>query len=472
MGGMGGIGEHKVSEAELIRVCSGATVHSIYSNSSFGWHKRDTYSFIWNASTKQYAGYPVFLPSWVHWWWQSNKIPADQTRAECLAKLKAFQPRVCRSRHVSVSGHERSIRPWAPGHAPSQTHGTLLLSTNLKGASFYHSFYESLSSLAFVVPSLWISPQQSLPQDIRVADNVCTFVDSKTRDSHSSCPDGKPLPLVAALWELMGVSTTQLVDYSSTRRLPALRNATVHARTLLYDCSNANPRGYWHIMELRRLLHHRLLPGPAAPTRHVLMVSRAGPCKTCSGGISKSGRGVAREEQIRWALEGQWALKVLRADEQPLVEQLRLFHEAKLVVGPHGAAESLYIFCQRGTPVVEYVHQYAYTNSGLYVGYAHMFGLPYWAVVSAHGSGQYIIDPADVVLTVRAALGDVSATTIDRLIADAPVYQVHGCQDSLNCFEGCCHFPCCPTGLLERTSPWHGSRAPGTVSHKGGFLQP
>ena len=118
------------------------------------------------------------------------------------------------------------------------------------------------------------------------------------------------------------------------------------------------------------------------------------------------------------------------------------------------------------------VHQYAYTNSGLYVGYAHMFGLPYWAVVSAHGSGQYIIDPADVVLTVRAALGDVSATTIDRLIADAPVYQVHGCQDSLNCFEGCCHFPCCPTGLLERTSPWHGSRAPGTVSHKGGFLQP
>ena len=50
-----------------------------------------------------------------------------------------------------------------------------------------------------------------------------------------------------------------------------------------------------------------------------------------------------------------------------------------------GAGESNYIFCQRHTPVIEYIMaspRGQRLNSALYVGYAHAFELPYWAIVS------------------------------------------------------------------------------------------
>ncbi len=46
-------------------------------------------------------------------------------------------------------------------------------------------------------------------------------------------------------------------------------------------------------------------------------------------------------------------ISVLTMEDLPLVEQVRLFHHAELVVAPHGAALSNLMFCRAGTQVLE-----------------------------------------------------------------------------------------------------------------------
>ena len=316
------------------------------------------------------------------------------------------------------------------------------------GVAFYHTLYESLGSVAFALEKIW-TPGYTLPPSIHAVDNLCAY--PLAHISKPNCSSRQPSILVRRLWEILGVLEGQLVNYATSFRGVQSPDA-VHAKHLIYDCSNGNPRGYWHIMKLRQLLHRRFQPGAANRSRHILMISREGPCATCGSGHPNRGRSVHNEGAIEKVLKSFGDVVVFKGDSLPLPSQLRLFQDAKLVVGPHGAAESLLIFCERGTPVIEYVHGHEH-NSGLYAGYAHMFDLPYWTVVSRSSTQGYNIDPEEVGATVSAALQLHRMPKVTAVTSSLPLYQVHGCQ-SIFCAEGCCHYPCCPSGFLQRSEPY------------------
>ena len=145
---------------------------------------------------------------------------------------------------------------------------------------------------------------------------------------------------------------------------------------------------------------------------------------SCTGGPHcKKTRGVQYQKEIEAAvaarlrsLPGGPALQVFQGERWSVAEQAKLFRRAAAMVGPHGAGEVNLLFLQPRTPVIEYVvmHGSGSTNSALYVGYAHAFNLPYWAVVSNDTDGSYDgIQSDDVAETVvRAVQGDAQYSVI------------------------------------------------------------
>jgi capsular polysaccharide biosynthesis protein len=83
-----------------------------------------------------------------------------------------------------------------------------------------------------------------------------------------------------------------------------------------------------------------------------------------------------------------------------VAEQARLFAQAEIVVGPHGAALSNLVFCTPGTRVVE-IHYPRYTL-GLYWQMAERFGLRYGAVRGIAIPGDTESNPRKSSMTVDA----------------------------------------------------------------------
>ena len=438
---------------QLSRVCQPPNVQHIphtHKRTSFGyWAIRKNSTIPTDNQAETYTGYPIFEKK--DFSTTSNQTKNSQNIQRCMEKLQNFTPTLCIAHNVTVSGTQRDIQPWDADDARTSstlaTYDNLLLATNLMGMAFYHTMYESLASVAFALDELW-TPEYTLPTSIHVLDNLCATPVSKVK--LKNCSSGNPPILAQNLWRMMGVSPNRLVNYASSFR-GVKSPESVRAKTLIYDCSNGNPRGYWHVMKLRQILRRRFKPVAVERKRHILMISRGRACSTCSLEHVTAGRDVVNEQEIEKVLKSYGDVVVFQGHSLPLESQLRLFQDAKLVIGPHGAAESLLIFCERGTPVIEYVRGDTF-NSGLYVGYAHMFNLPYWAVVSrpwrrSHG---YDIDPENVAATVSAALGIKRHPGELSLVSGGSLYQVHGCQVSLECVEGCCHYPCCRPGLSLR----------------------
>ena len=80
--------------------------------------------------------------------------------------------------------------------------------------------------------------------------------------------------------------------------------------------------------------------------------------------------------------------------------QAQLFNDAVAVVGPHGAGLANTIFCQEGTPVIEFT-VLGLRNSPLYSALSRILELPYWTVPTP---SLHWIRPSDVVDTLRTAL--------------------------------------------------------------------
>jgi hypothetical protein len=65
-----------------------------------------------------------------------------------------------------------------------------------------------------------------------------------------------------------------------------------------------------------------------------------------------STRKVVNQSQVETTLRNDFGFSILRAEKLPIVEQIRLFRSAKLLVAPAGAALANMMFCQPGTIVV------------------------------------------------------------------------------------------------------------------------
>ena len=125
------------------------------------------------------------------------------------------------------------------------------------------------------------------------------------------------------------------------------------------------------------------------------------------------GRGVKHQREITAALMNHFGREAsdLRHDvvtltgTEPYVDQGAAFYQAAVIVGPHGAAQANMIFAQPHAAMVEFVSGTRSTNSALYAGYASIFYLSYWVVVSESSNGSYdSISPSEVVQVVSQAL--------------------------------------------------------------------
>ena len=441
-----------LGQAQLERVCSGVRLHVVRPE----WLQLSDRASWEMPPTRKYA-----LPP------PSNSTSRAEARARCVAALSSYQPRVCSRHNVFVWGQSkmlysptrgtvimhgrdvssaslarmreqigpketalRSTQPWVcksanqtrpVGHNTSvfgPCGGHAVIGRNRMGVGYFHTVFESLGSLAFLLEMARKADRYG--GSVRVLDNMCIPAvggQHKALMQFRTCPHGPSPGFVKGFFEFLGIKASQLQHYPWVRQRegpPAFLDRAT------FDCSQTPVRHFWHALKLRSELHARFTtPDPQRDV--VVLVDRS----SCNGGpFCKKSRGMRHQKEIEAAvaarlrsLPGGLALQVFQGERWSIAEQAKLFRRAAAVVGPHGAGEVNLLFLQPRTPVIEYVVMHnsdAVSNSALYVGYAHAFNLPYWAVVSNATDGSYDgIQPYDVAETVvRAVQGDAQYSVL------------------------------------------------------------
>ncbi len=132
--------------------------------------------------------------------------------------------------------------------------------------------------------------------------------------------------------ELMGIPKERIIDASAYDAI-----STPH---LVVPSTPILPTA-WGCQFLR----DRILPQMKQRPRKRIYVSRKDADK----------RRVINEEEV-YALLKQYDFEQVELANRPLLEQMELFHAAEIVVGPHGAGFSHLVFCNPGTPFLEFFH--------------------------------------------------------------------------------------------------------------------
>jgi hypothetical protein len=145
----------------------------------------------------------------------------------------------------------------------------------------------------------------------------------------------------------------------------------------------------WHqIPDGARLLRERLIPFAAPGMGKKIYVSRAGR------------RRITNEEELQQYLESQ-GFTIIEDRPRSLKEQISLFHEAEIVVAPHGAALANTLWCRPATLVLELANASYYPP--FYSNLAEFCGLRHTAVLSP-GSRSHWTRMGDSVTVDLAAL--------------------------------------------------------------------
>jgi capsular polysaccharide biosynthesis protein len=107
-------------------------------------------------------------------------------------------------------------------------------------------------------------------------------------------------------------------------------------------------------------------------------------------------------------------------EEHSFIDNVRMLHDAEAVVSPHGANTAIFIFCKRGTPVIElfspkYVaacHYSAMSQVGLNYGY--VLGKGDIKERGHYSSEDITVDPDQVVRLLRRSTEESSGTFTAR----------------------------------------------------------
>ena len=446
----------RVSPAHIERACAGVRIHAAKPE----WVEQLVDRSAWESPPVLKYARP-----------RNATANRSTARERCIATLSSFRPRVCSRRDVFVHGRQkmlfspsdgtavahgpdpahasggeawgshvgkdavRSMRPWecrsaggaAPGNASvfGPCGGHAVIGRNPMGVAYYHTVFETLGSLAYLLELARRPDRHGGP--VRVLDNLCIpAVGSQNKPPMAGriCPHGPSPGFVGGFFEWLGINGTQLQHYPWVRQS---QGPPVFLSRATFDCTQAPIRHFWHALKLRAELHSRFTTPP--PPRDTLVLIDRSSCK--GGAFCKRTRGVKRQREIEAAVAARLEtrhgrrggggggggavtveLQVFRGEQWTIAGQAALFRRAVAMVGPHGAGEVNMLFMQPGAPVVEYVAvrppPAKSSNSALYAGYAHALGLPYWAVISNSTDGSYDgIAPEDVADTVaRAVRGD------------------------------------------------------------------
>eukprot|EP00936_MAST-01D_sp_MAST-1D-sp1_P000341 g341.t1 len=125
----------------------------------------------------------------------------------------------------------------------------------------------------------------------------------------------------------------------------------------------------------------------------------------------------ADRSTLRAAFGGGTEIRVFRGSATPVLEQVRIFGEADIVVGVHGAALSNVVFSRSGAALVEVTMRRAFGYPVGFRDYAHLaaaMGLRYWAVpLNLVYSAQVELPVQLLVQTILCATYDVAGMAMN-----------------------------------------------------------
>jgi capsular polysaccharide biosynthesis protein len=148
--------------------------------------------------------------------------------------------------------------------------------------------------------------------------------------------------LYTPIWAAYHKQALDLLGIDERQCIPAKRYQNIVASEIILPSS---PPGF-PTQEVCEFLWTKLLPPAlrmtAATNRRRLYISRR----------NARWRRIANEPDLVDLL-GEHGFERIELENFPLVEQIRLMHEAEFVVGPHGAGLTHLAFCKPGTRVLE-----------------------------------------------------------------------------------------------------------------------
>lgn len=330
----------------------------------------------------------------------NNRTRTDRER--CFQALDAFVPRICTlDRVFATSSAKRMFSHdayFVPGRSSRDLTasrdcgalnrvvgctGHVAIGRSSFGLAYYHTMYDTLGSLAYILEHVRTSAGQ-----IKILENKCNsdhdmIVKLKYNfSSLGSCHNGMPR-FFREMLDFLGLNATSDVHHYPYGR--HLHGSSLFLESAVFDCSRASSyRDFWHIVKLRALMQARF--HNPSPLQRVLIVINRNTCPDPTGiNCPWKGRSVIHHNKIVEALRTSFGslsheLRVVDfiGGAISFAAQAKLFRSAAAVIGPHGAAFSNLIFCQPGTRVVEYIQV---PHFPLYMGYANIFDLPYWPVL-------------------------------------------------------------------------------------------
>jgi hypothetical protein len=138
--------------------------------------------------------------------------------------------------------------------------------------------------------------------------------------------------------ELLGIAPERICDESRILKVPT-------DGTLVLGSGPRSQAGIAHPDDVRELLNQikRNLPPATDEPNRKLYISR------------KTGRKMANESEIAEGLTRR-GYEMICLEDYSLEDQIRLFQQAWVIVGPHGAGHANIMWCSPGTHLVEIFH--------------------------------------------------------------------------------------------------------------------
>lgn len=401
--------------------------------------------------TVQRDGVPEMLRNATFWspWLKRSRSElnhsrtAEQRRRRCETRLRSWKPRICQLSRVYVAGASQVMFNQSTyfGPAPRVSAGIqplgistvqartthVVLTRNEYGAGYYHMLFDTLASLAFLWPAFKEDPSAKLVL------NPCTTGREHllaklggSSASRATAPNiGKACeerPYAKALLTALGVPPERVLRWPYTRQRSGPALQAEHASFMCaHPWQPTFHRGFWYVRQLRQLLHAAFsLPqidvATAAQTaaeakqkseRLLVLISRKGcvvdgcdPSRTVRGGpaLLAGLRRAFRSDRV-----------VAFTGVEPVAEQAKLFHDAALIAGPHGAAFANAIWCRVGASLIEFhrLNWHSEPNSPLYALLSRSLQLRHWVIADTESTSRmrgYEISSRTLVDTARAAL--------------------------------------------------------------------
>jgi capsular polysaccharide biosynthesis protein len=204
-------------------------------------------------------------------------------------------------------------------------------------------------------------------------------------------PDKLPQQMIDSL-ELLGIPSSQMIPLQE-------EGITVEKLILCHVAQHPGRPKKRHLLWVRNSLLARVI-GTSHPTsssrRIFLSRSKYSPR-----------RSLVNENEILPILE-KYDFTITYPETLSLAEQIRIFSEAEVVLGPHGAAFYSQIFCPSGTSIIEIYNKEYWFHSSRIV--ANFMGHTHWHVFGENMGDdlQTWIDPLKLEKVLLLALADKS----------------------------------------------------------------